>query len=63
MTDDEPNLGLATTKQLLEELKARGEVSVTIGQEVTEATIMVVLAGHLLRTLSYPMLHYRTVDS
>jgi hypothetical protein len=57
---DEPQLGLATTQQLLEEIKVRGEVSVTIGQE---ATIMVVLASHLLRNLSYPMLHYRTVDS
>ena len=60
---DEPLLGLATTRQLLEEIKARGEVSATIGEYPEEMGAMAIGAGRLLDELPGSMLDYRTVDS
>lgn len=60
--DDEPRLGLATTRELLEELKARGEVSATIGEYPDEMGGMAIGAATLLDNLPGSMLDYRTVD-
>lgn len=58
-----PYLGLATTRELLEELKARGEVSATIGDYPEEMGDMAIGAANLLEKLPGSMLDYRTVDS
>lgn len=52
---DEPMLGLATTRQLLEELQARG-LPLTDGALYKQAT-------NLLHILGSKTLDYRTVDS
>ena len=59
---DQPRLGLATTKELLEELMARGEVSATIGEYPEEMGDMSIGAAYLIDTLPKSMLDYRTVD-
>jgi hypothetical protein len=62
---DEPNeplLGLATTRQLLEELKARGEVSAAIDEYPQEMGDMAIGASNLLNSLPGSMLDYRTAD-
>ena len=56
----EDNLGLATTRQLLEEIQARGE---TEPRYETEGNEMAIGAANLLETLPGSMLDYRTVDS
>ncbi|MGV9805563.1 hypothetical protein [Micromonospora chersina] len=56
----EPLLGLATTRELLQDLKARGEVSMpwdTDGKYVSK------LAGLMLDTLSDRSLDYKTVGT
>lgn len=71
---DDPQLGLATTRELLEELKARGllaqateemegrgNVTGTSG-EFTAARVLEVEARGLLRYLPESILGYRTVD-
>ena len=58
----EPLLGLATTRQLLEEIQARGEVSATIGEYPELANDMAMGAARLLDDLPGSMLNYRTVD-
>lgn len=60
--DDEPRLGLATTRELLEELKARGEVSATIGDYPEATGGMAIGAATLLDNLPGSILDYRTVD-
>jgi hypothetical protein len=55
-----PNLGLATTRQLLEELKVRGEREPHYRQE---GDAMAIGAANLLSQLPGSMLDYRTVDS
>lgn len=52
-------LGLATTRELLDEIRVRGAVEpeyVTLGRE------MAVSASNMLATLPDAMLEYRTVD-
>lgn len=58
-----PNLGYATTRQLLEELKARGEVSFTIGESPNAMSHLVTDTKKLLRVLPPNLLDYRTIDS
>ena len=60
---DEPNLGLATTRQLLEELQSRATVSMIIGEYPEEMNSVVLITENLIDTLPRPMLDYRTVDS
>lgn len=62
MTPERPRLGLATTRELLLEIKARGEVSATIGEYPEEMGGMAIGAAHLLDTLPGSMLDYRTVE-
>lgn len=56
------NLGYASTRELLEELKARGEVSATIGEYPEEMGGMAIGAANLIDTLPGSMLEYKTVD-
>ena len=58
--DCKPNLGCATTRELLEEIKARGEVSHTIGEYPEEMGGMAIGAARLLDTLPGSMLDYKT---
>jgi hypothetical protein len=58
-----PNLGCATTRELLTEIKARGEVSATIGEYEQEMGDMAIGAAVLLETLPGSMLDYKTVGS
>lgn len=58
---DKPNLGLATTRELLNEIKARGEVSATIGEYPEEMGAMASGAANLLESLPGSMLEYKTV--
>jgi hypothetical protein len=53
-------LGLATTRELLEELEARGEVEC---EHTVEGRRMMAAATRMLATLPDEMLGYRTVDS
>lgn len=57
---DEPALGLATTRQLLEELKARGETEPRFNKLGLDLADVV---GSYLARLPGSMLDYRTVDS
>jgi len=61
-----PALGLATTAQLLDELRARGERLSPHGNDATGdevgARFMAIMAKHLLNTLPPVVLDYRTVD-
>lgn len=57
----EPHLGLATTREIIEELKARGDFEARVyhseqGDKLADAMRM------LLKTLPGSMLDYRTVD-
>jgi len=61
--DCKPNLGCATTRELLLELKARGEVSHTIGEYPEEMGSLAIGAANMLDLLPGSMLNYRTVDS
>jgi hypothetical protein len=56
---DQPLLGLATTRQLLEEIEARGECECFYEQEGSD---MAIGAANLLDSLPGSMLNYRTVD-
>lgn len=60
---EEPYLGLATTRHLLMELKARGEVSATAGEYPEEMGGMAIGASNLMDSLPGSMLDYRTIDS
>lgn len=60
--DDSARLGLATTYELLEELRARGTVSATVGEYPAQMGSMAMRASELLDSLPGPMLAYRTVD-
>lgn len=57
---DEPLLGLATTRELLLEIKARGEVEPRYEQEGND---MAIGAANLLDALPGSMLDYRTADA
>lgn len=59
-TEDSPKLGLATTRELLLEIKARGELE---DYYINEGLSMSIGAANLLETLPGSMLDYRTVDS
>lgn len=61
--DDHARLGLATTRELLQELKSRGEVSATVGEYPQEMGDMAIGAAWLMDSLPGSMLDYRTVDS
>lgn len=56
---DEPRLGLATTRQLLEELKARGLAEIRYAREGSD---MAIDAISLLENMPEAVLAYRTVD-
>jgi hypothetical protein len=56
----EPQLGYATTRQLLEEIRARGRTEQYYREEGDAMTLG---AGNLIKMLSGSMLDYRTVDS
>jgi len=55
------NLGCATTRELLIEIQARGEVAHTIGEYPEEMGAMAIGAANLLESLPGSMLDYRTV--
>jgi hypothetical protein len=59
--DYDPRLGLATTRQLLQELKARGEVSATVGEYPGAMKNLEIVAEMLLDNLPEQMLNYKTV--
>lgn len=59
---NKPHLGLATTKELLLELKARAEISVTVGEYPQEMGDLAMGAANILETLPGSMLDYRTMD-
>jgi len=59
VSEDKSNLGLATTREMLTELKVRGEVE---NYYEGEGTAMAIGAGNLLDSLPGSMLDYRTVD-
>ena len=56
------NLGLATTRELLLELKARAEVAVTIGEYPEEMNALAIGAANVLDSLPGSMLDYKTVS-
>jgi len=58
--NEQPLLGLATTRELLQEIKARGE---TEPRYEIEGSEMAIGAANLLDQLPGSMLDYRTVDS
>lgn len=59
---ESPVLGAATTRQLIEEIRARGETAtIGIGNVLGEA--MAGAASALLQDLPENALNYRTVDS
>lgn len=62
MALDEAKLGCATTKELLEELSARGTVGRSSGSCVICHGLMIEMCGHMLESLSPTILDYRTVD-
>lgn len=59
MNADQPLLGLATTRELLLELKVRGETEPRYREE---GDSMAIGAANLLDVLPGAMLDYRTVD-
>lgn len=66
MTNRDPdlrtaNLGLATTREMLEELQARGRAGVVRSDE-KDSIHLESDADHLLKCLSAETLDYRTVD-
>ncbi len=58
--DQRPQLGLVTTRDLLNEIRARGESELCY---LEEGTSMAIGAANLLDSLPGSMLDYRTVDS
>jgi hypothetical protein len=61
-----PNLGLASTRELLEELRARGAVAKLTALDLhhyDDAQDIHLAADRLLRLLLPATLDYRTVDS
>lgn len=60
--EESPWLGFATTRELLQELKARGEVSAFVGEYPETMGDMAIGAAKLLDGLPGSMLDYRTVD-
>jgi hypothetical protein len=69
MEEAKPNLGLATTRELLLELEARGRVASTIhlGNDKedlgADGAALYSVASAMLRTSGEKTLDYRTVDS
>lgn len=57
---DDPLLGLATTRHLLEELRSRGQTEVFHKEAGGN---LAAIAGRILEDLPHDMLTYRTVDS
>lgn len=55
----QPNLGLATTRELLEEIRVRGEVEPVF---IKYGNIMSDAACSLVESLPRSVLNYRTVD-
>lgn len=62
-TDHKANLGYATTRELLQEIQARGEVAAAIGEYPEEMGDMAIGAANLLSSLPGSMLDYSTVGS
>jgi hypothetical protein len=59
---DNARLGMATTRELLEEIKARAEVEASVGYYVEEPQSMAMGAQALLDSLPGSMLDYRTAS-
>jgi len=57
-----PNLGLATTEELLKELIARGEVSATINEHAPFSRALAGYGHNMLQTLPRSMLRYKTTE-
>jgi len=63
MGEDKPLLGLATTRELLQEIKTRGEMAIyNPGGGYPEEQDMCIGAANLLDQLPGSVLDYRTVD-
>lgn len=61
-----PQLGLATTREILEELRARGDVAAVAHQTEADAVdgmLIGGLASCILRAVRPKTLDYRTVDN
>jgi hypothetical protein len=56
------NLGLATTREMLEELKTRGQVGMITEESSTDHNHLEADASHLLTCLPREVLDYRTAD-
>jgi hypothetical protein len=63
MTDCEPKLGCATTKELLEEIATRFEINQFIGEAEASAELLRLRIRHSLEDLPEELLNYRTADS
>lgn len=61
--DCKPNLGCATTRELLSELYARGQVSSIIGEFPVHMAHLETYSRTFLNLLPDEVLDYRTVDS
>lgn len=61
--DCKPNLGCATTRELLTEIEARGRISFEHGGGYPEERDMAIGAANLLQALPGSVLDYRTVDA
>jgi hypothetical protein len=59
---NQPQLGLASTRQLLEELESRGRIGVIAGEDVKDHEHLNADAKHLLQCMPDLVLNYRTVD-
>jgi len=57
-----PNLGCATTRELLQEIKARGEISYA-GDRPEDGTKMIMVAEVLLDELPQSILDYRIFNA
>jgi hypothetical protein len=57
------HLGLATTEELLHELRARGEVSFTIGEFPEQMGALAAVSKQFLNDLPEEMLKYKTVET
>lgn len=61
MSQCKPNLGCATTRELLQEIRARGEVAANNDEYPDLMNGMAIGAADLLDTLPGSMLDYKTV--
>jgi hypothetical protein len=55
------NLGLASTRELLQELSSRGQIGVIAGEDVKDNQHLNADAEHMLQCMPDSVLDYRTV--